>query len=128
MEFHLEPNGTEPLYQQLARQLRQRIVGGAWEAGRQLPSARELSGELGLNFLTVNKVYQLLEQEGLVEVRRGMGTFVARRPASALEKTREAMLDELIDTLLRGARQLGLKDKEISRRLKQRISETEEEE
>ena len=61
MSFRLEPNASEPLYQQLARQIAHRIAGGEWKEGDQLPSARQLSAELGLNFLTVNKVYALLE-------------------------------------------------------------------
>lgn len=123
MFLRLEPNGSEPLYQQLARQLRQRIAGGRWREGDRLPSARELSAELGLNFLTVTKVYGILEQEGLVEIRRGLGTFVATRsrPAQALAK--RELLDGLIDVLVEGARRLGVSDADIVRRVREKIKE-----
>jgi len=123
MFLRLEPNGSEPLYQQLARQLRQRIAGGQWKPGEQLPSARELSAELGLNFLTVTKVYGMLEQEGLVEMRRGLGTFVAVRPAARQEAERKQLLDGLIDDLLTGAAQLGLSRSETLRRVREKINE-----
>jgi GntR family transcriptional regulator len=123
MLLRLEPSGREPLYQQLARQLRQRISGGQWQAGEQLPSARELSAELGINFLTVTKVYGMLEQEGLVEMRRGLGTFVARRSDASQIAERRRLLDQLIDELLSGAGQLGLNGREVLRRVKEKIEE-----
>jgi GntR family transcriptional regulator len=123
MFLRLEPNGSEPLYQQLARQLRQRIAGGQWREGEQLPSARELSAELGLNLLTVTKVYGLLEQEGLVEMRRGLGTFVALRSKSVQSTARQELLDGLVETLLEGARQLGVSEAEVLRSVREKFKE-----
>jgi len=123
MFLRLEPSGSEPLYQQLARQLRQRISGGQWKAGEQLPSARELSADLGINFLTVTKVYGMLEQEGFVEMRRGLGTFVTARSDAHQAAERSRQLDGLIDALIDGARQLGLPDREVLRRVKEKINE-----
>jgi GntR family transcriptional regulator len=125
MFLRLEPNGSEPLYQQLAKQLRQRIAGGQWREGDRLPSARELSAELGLNFLTVTKVYGILEQEGLVEMRRGLGTFVASRSKPAQASARRELLDGLIDTLIEGARHLGATNAEVVRRVREKIKEEE---
>ena len=125
MFLRLEPNGSEPLYQQLARQLRHRLAAEHWRAGEQLPSARELSAELGLNFLTVTKVYGMLEQEGLLEMRRGQGTFVAARPAATQRAAREELLDGLIDTLRAGARQLGVGDAELIRRVREKLKQDE---
>ena len=123
MYFHLEPNGSEPLYQQLARQVSHRIAGGDWKEGDQLPSARQLSAELGLNFLTVNKVYALLEKDGLLEIRRGQGTFVASRSQKEHEATRLELLDGLIDALVAGARQLRLTHSEVIQRVREKLTE-----
>jgi GntR family transcriptional regulator len=124
MSFRLEPNASEPLYQQLARQIAHRIAGGEWKEGDQLPSARQLSAELGLNFLTVNKVYALLESEGLLEVRRGLGTFVAVRSAAKREEDRLELLDELIDALVEGARSLRLSRSEVVQRVREKLNES----
>lgn len=121
----LKPNDSEPLYQQLARQLRHRLAAEHWRAGDQLPSARALSAELGLNFLTVTKVYGMLEQEGLLEMRRGQGTFVAARPAEVQRAARGELLDGLIDTLRAGARQLGVGDAELIRRMREKLKQDE---
>ena len=124
MTFRLEPNASEPLYQQLARQIRQRIAGGDWTEGEQIPSARQLSAELALNFLTVNKVYALLESEGLLEVRRGVGTFVAARSTEKREADRLDLLDELIDSLVTGAHQLHLTRTQVLQRVREKLNDT----
>ncbi len=64
-------------------------MSGQIAAGTQLPSVRDLSAELHINPLTVAKVYQFLERDGLVETRRGLGTFVAAM-TQELTKTEQA--------------------------------------
>ena len=80
MFIHLNPNSGMPIYRQLFGQLRQRIVSGQLAEEAQLPSVRDLAADLKINLLTVAKVYQLLEGEGLVETRRGLGHLCAGRP------------------------------------------------
>ncbi len=123
MTFRLEPNASEPLYQQLARQIRQRIAGGDWTEGQPIPSARQLSAELTLNFLTVNKVYALLESEGLLEIRRGVGTFVAAHSKEKREADRLHLLDELIDSLVTGAHQLHLNRSQVLQRVREKLND-----
>ncbi len=108
MFLPLQPQSGLPLYQQMLRQFRQRIASGELAAGAQLPSVRDLSAELGVNPLTANKVYHLLEREGLVEFRRGQGTFVAagRRPLSPAAQ--QKLLQPAADQLAADALQLGV--------------------
>ncbi|MET8625295.1 GntR family transcriptional regulator [Kitasatospora sp. NPDC004669] len=77
------PPGTPPnipLYRRLARQLQERIDAGGYPAGARLPSEPELSAEFGVNRLTVRQAVAELERAAVVEIRRGVGTFV-RPPA-----------------------------------------------
>ncbi|MFJ8625197.1 GntR family transcriptional regulator [Kitasatospora sp. NPDC093550] len=69
-----------PLYRSLARRLQERIDTGAYPAGTRLPSEPELSAEFGVNRLTVRQAVAELERAAVVEIRRGVGTFV-RPPA-----------------------------------------------
>ncbi|MDH6705994.1 DNA-binding GntR family transcriptional regulator [Kitasatospora sp. MAA19] len=69
-----------PLYRRLARRLQERIDAGAYPAGTRLPSEPELSAEFGVNRLTVRQAVAELERAAVVEIRRGVGTFV-RAPA-----------------------------------------------
>ncbi|MFI8459231.1 GntR family transcriptional regulator [Kitasatospora sp. NPDC085464] len=71
---------STPLYRRLARRLQERIDAGTYPAGARLPSEPELSTEFGVNRLTVRQAVAELERAAVVEIRRGVGTFV-RPPA-----------------------------------------------
>ncbi len=68
-----------PLYRQLAEALRYRISSGALPAGERLPTLREGAERWGINLHTVRKAYHALQDAGLVEVERPLGTFVSLR-------------------------------------------------
>jgi len=70
--------GPLPLYHQLKELLTEKIDSGEWEPGYRLPSEQELATELEVSRITVREAMQRLETSGLVERRRGVGTFVAR--------------------------------------------------
>ena len=108
MFLKLHPQSGLPLYRQMFRQLQERIASGQLPAHGQLPSVRELSAELHVNPLTVGKVYQMLEREGLVEFRRGQGTFVTggRKALSAADQ--EKLIGPALDQLVGEAVQLGI--------------------
>ncbi len=62
-----------PIYQQIRNQIILGIASGKLEYGEDLPSTRLLADSLGINFMTVNKAYNLLKQEGIIEVDRTRG-------------------------------------------------------
>lgn len=74
----IDENSTEPLYAQIKNQLRSLIIAGQIDEGTLLPSIREFASSLNCSVITVRRVYQDLEQEGLLRTRQGTGTFVAR--------------------------------------------------
>ena len=112
--YFLNPNSGVPLYVQLQQQLRQRILSGLLADGAQLQSVRDLSAELGLNPLTVAKVYQILEREGFVETRRGVGTYVSHTSPALRLQARRQQLGPALEQLVTEARHLGLDEKEIA--------------
>jgi GntR family transcriptional regulator len=111
--YLLNPNSGVPLYVQLQQQVQQRILTGQLADGVQLPSVRELSAQLGLNPLTVSKVYQLLEREGFVETRRGLGTYVSHQSPALRIEARRRQIEPALDQLVTEALHLGLSEKEI---------------
>lgn len=72
----LDPDGMEPLYQQLAGVLRERIASGEYPPGRPLPSEPQLVGEFGVSRITARHAVRVLVGEGLVRVVQGKGAFV----------------------------------------------------
>jgi DNA-binding transcriptional regulator YhcF (GntR family) len=76
IEFHLEARSGVPTYLQLVQQVRQAIRLGILKPGDQLPTVKDVVGSLAINPNTVLRAYRELDLEGLVEGRRGVGTFV----------------------------------------------------
>ena len=78
IEFRLSERSGVPIYLQLVQQVRQAVRLGMLQPGDQLPTVKEVVGRLAINPNTVLKAYRELDHEGLVEARRGQGTFVSR--------------------------------------------------
>ena len=72
-----------PIYVQLDRGLRAAIAAGRLRAGDQLPTVRQLAVHLRVNANTVARVYSELERAGVLETRRGVGSFVCATPSQA---------------------------------------------
>ena len=79
----LDPRDATPIYAQLERGLRAAIAAGRLQPGDQLPTVRQLAVELRVNANTVARVYSELERSGVLETRRGVGSFVSASPAKA---------------------------------------------
>jgi GntR family transcriptional regulator len=82
IEFHLDRTSGVATYLQLVHQVKQALRLGLLGPGDQLPTAREVVAQLGINPNTVLKAYRDLEREGLVAPRPGQGTFVQQSLAS----------------------------------------------
>jgi GntR family transcriptional regulator len=67
-----------PRYHQIAQTLRERIVGGGHGPGKRLDNQRSLAREFGVTLMTLRQALDLLERDGLIARRHGLGTFVAR--------------------------------------------------
>src|SRR5262249_46893170 len=73
----IDPRDPTPIYAQLDRALRAAIAAGRLHPGDQLPTVRQLAVDLRVNANTVARVYADLERDGVLETRRGVGSFVA---------------------------------------------------
>lgn len=78
--IQVHPADPRPLWSQIEEGLRRQLASGALQGGDLLPSVRELATELRINPATVSKAYQRLVGAGLLEVRRGDGTYVSAAP------------------------------------------------
>jgi GntR family transcriptional regulator len=82
MLLTVEPDGPVPIYQQIRDRIVEAIATGGQPVGSALPSTRQLAVDLGINFHTVNKSYDILRQEGLVRVNRKSGSVIRRDAGS----------------------------------------------
>ncbi len=120
--FNIDARHPTPLYHQLERSIRFAIATGKLRAGDQLPTVRQMAVDLRINANTVAKVYAELERAGVVETRRGVGTFVsAQRVGVARKADRERELCEIEDRLLDEAAGLGYTPQEVVEHLRGRL-------
>jgi GntR family transcriptional regulator len=117
--FHIQPASPEPIYRQIAEQVRRLVAGGQLSAGDALPSVRDIASVHAVNPMTVSKAYSLLESEGILERLRGVGMAVsanARRAHSIHDRI--ALIEPALDALARQARELELPPARVLARLK----------
>lgn len=86
---------NRPVYLKLRDQIAAAIIEGVYPEGKMLPSVRALAAEQGANPLTVAKAYQQFQNDGLVEVQRGVGMYVV---SGAAEKLRERERSDFLKT------------------------------
>jgi GntR family transcriptional regulator len=108
MRFTIHPSATEPIYRQIVEQVRRHVASGQWRTGEELPSVRALALEHAINPMTVSKAYSLLEAEGLLERRRGMGMVIAAVKPTPRASQRLALLEPALHAAALQAVQLGL--------------------
>jgi GntR family transcriptional regulator len=106
--FVVDSTSATPIYAQLDRSIRAAIATGELGVGAQLPTVRQLAVDLAVNANTVARVYAQLERDGMLETRRGVGTFVRESPSpQAARAHRERELRELIQRFIGDAALLG---------------------
>ena len=113
IEFHIQSHSGVPTYLQIVQQVRQAIRLGILSAGDQLPTVKEVVAAVAINPNTVLKAYHELDLEGLVEGRRGVGTFVAAGVASLPPKD-VASLRKSLAKWVADARAAGLDEENMS--------------
>ncbi len=102
----IDPTDVVPIFKQIEDGVASLIAAGALRPGEAVASVRELSRLLQVNPLTVQKAYRRLIDSGILDVRRGEGTFVADRPPVAAEEERNRKLREAAERFVDQARNL----------------------
>lgn len=122
--FHINPADPTPLYAQLSRAIQFAITIGKIGIGDQLPTVRQLAVDLRINANTVAKVYAELERTGVVETRRGVGTFVCARHFEARPRRRhESELRDFADRVIAEAGALSFSLDDLIDQLQRRKKE-----
>jgi GntR family transcriptional regulator len=99
--FAIDSRDATPLHAQLERGIRAALAAGRLRPGDQLPTVRQFAVDLRVNANTVAKVYAHLERSGVLETRRGVGTFVASAVDTRPDpETRQSELRRLIERFL----------------------------
>jgi len=106
MRMYIDAESDTPIYQQIAHNVRRSIAIGSIRKGEQIPSVREVAGLLNVNPNTVLRAYRILEEEGIIAMKTGVGTYLVNSRAS--DRMQECLdhLVRIIDRALTEARLL----------------------
>ncbi|OKP91767.1 MULTISPECIES: GntR family transcriptional regulator [Paenibacillus] len=108
----IEFDNNQPIYLQIMNYMKGEIVTGKLKPGDKIPSVRELAAELQINPNTVQRTFQELEREEIVETRRGMGRYVTGNEQTILTIKKE-MAQDVLERFFRGMQELGFQSEEI---------------
>jgi GntR family transcriptional regulator len=119
----IDPRDPTPIYAQVERGLRAAIATGRVRPGDQLPTVRQLAVDLSVNANTVARVYAELERQGVLETRRGVGTFIAAGTGRAVPaRERRRLLSGFLTRVIADAAMAGFTMDELLDGLKARHS------
>jgi GntR family transcriptional regulator len=121
----IDTGDPTPIYAQLERGLRAAIATNRLRPGDQLPTVRQLAVELRVNANTVARVYAELERAGVLETRRGVGSFISATPAQAHPpREQERRLRTFVTRVLADADAAGVPIDELVAELESRRQKT----
>jgi GntR family transcriptional regulator len=110
-------SSPEPIYGQIARQIKAEIIAGTLEEGAVLPSIRALAHDLQISVITTKRAYDELEREGFLDSVGGKGTFVAAQNPAFLREKRMKLVEEKLSAAVAEALLLGVGLEELSEML-----------
>lgn len=113
MLLQIDHHSGVPIFRQVIDQVRHQIMAGHLKEGDQLTSVRDLSAEIKVNPMTISKAYSLLEAQGLVERRRGVGLFVAGLPLDQKRQTKASLLEGIVGKAVTTAIQLDMSEEQV---------------
>ena len=122
MILNLSELSDEPLHAQITRQIRAKILSKNLAGGDTLPSIRGMAKEQRVSVITVQRSYEDLEREGLLQSRRGKGFWVAPIPEGRKQKMAKERFADAIEKLVAHAAAEGLSDAEMRRILDKELA------
>ena len=120
MRIEIQPQDGMPIYRQISNQIKYLIASGQLTTGQELPGVRTLAEQLTVTPNTIVKAYGELEAEGLLEKRRGSGTYVSDTNSPLTRKEQRRILTQRIDAALTEASQLNFPLEEVVALLRER--------
>ena len=113
MDIIISNASGQPIYEQIAAQIKDQILSGALTAGDALPSMRVLAKELRISVITTKRAYEELERDGFIETVTGKGSFVAQKNTDFLREESLRRLEAALQDAVDIARRSGIAPQEV---------------
>ncbi len=117
MNIYISNASGDPIYQQIADQIKAQILAGDLKEGDPLPSMRLLAKELRISVITTKRAYEELEREGFLVSYTGKGSFVAAPNRELIQEQKRRAVEEYLELAVKEARSCGLGFSELSEML-----------
>ena len=115
LEIVVSNKASRPLYEQIVSQIKTQIMSGELKAGEALPSIRSLAKSLQISVLTVQKAYDILQEDGFIETTAGKGCYVSVRNQDFYLEEQQKKIEGCFNDAIEIARMSGIPlDKLIS--------------
>lgn len=108
MEIVVSNKVSRPLYEQIVSQIKAQIMNGGLEAGEALPSIRSLAKSLQISVLTVQKAYDILQEDGFIETTAGKGCYVSVRNQDFYLEEQQKKIEGCFNDAIEIARTSGI--------------------
>ncbi len=99
---------SDPIYFQIATQIKRAIMQGELASGEVLPSIRSLAKELRISVITTKRAYEELEKEGFIKTIPGKGSYVATQNDELLNEKRKKIIEDKIEIIVDESKMLGI--------------------
>ncbi|MED1920867.1 GntR family transcriptional regulator [Bacillus velezensis] len=121
-----EFQSSKPIYLQIADRVYYRLIRSELSPGDKLPSVREMAVQMKVNPNTIQRTYSEMERLGIVETRRGQGTFIAERSDLKAE-LKDRLTKDVFKRFIQEMAELGLSPEEMIDGIKQYAEEENDE-
>ena len=124
MLIKIDTNSQQPIYEQVVQQIKFTIAAGAFRTNEMIPSVREISASLTINPNTIKKAFKILQDEGIVYAKRGMGLAVAENSQELCKQQRIEIFEKKIAQAFTEAIQSQLTPEELHRIVNEQMNRT----
>jgi GntR family transcriptional regulator len=117
MNVVISNSSQDPIYEQIAKQIKEQIIRGGLAPGDALPSIRNLARELRISVITTKRAYEELEKDGFIETVGGKGSFISGENKELLRERRLKILEDKLGEIVSESRALHISRDEIKEML-----------
>ena len=118
MDIIVSNMDSTPIYEQITRQIKAKILGGELQPGEALPSMRLLAKELRISVITTKRAYEDLERDGFILTQQGRGSFVAAQNPALLREEHLKKIESCLQGAVDAARLGGISYDEVAETLR----------
>jgi GntR family transcriptional regulator len=125
MKVIISNASPDPIYEQIARQIKAQIISGDLSEGQALPSIRSLAHDLQISVITTKRAYDELEKEGFINTVGGKGTFVAVQNPELMREKKMKIVEEKLVEAVAEAKLMGIGEDQLIHMLQLLLKEEE---